>query len=84
MAERPVALPPVHTREEPVANLLFVCPTTSQLAPTGVDTDVQSLRAAWSKKLKVQCPHCGQEHELSVRETFIEGALRDASERRTG
>jgi len=41
---------------------------------------VQSLRASWSATLKVDCPHCGGAHEISVRETYINGALDDAAE----
>ena len=64
-----------------MASLLFTCPTTRQQAPTGIGTDVQSLRAAWSKKLRVNCSLCGEEHEISVREIYIEGALHDAVDR---
>ena len=61
-----------------MSSLLYTCPKTHQRAPSGIDTDVQSLRAAWSKTLKVNCPCCGQEHRISVRETFIESTLNDA------
>jgi hypothetical protein len=61
--------------------LLFTCPTTSQQVPTGIETDVESLRAAWKRTLKVSCPHCGEVHEISVRETYVNGALRDAVDR---
>jgi hypothetical protein len=64
-----------------MTSLLFTCPTTRRQAPTGVETDVQSLRAAWSKHIKVRCPLCGDEHEILVRETYIESALRDATDR---
>jgi phage FluMu protein Com len=37
---------------------------------------VQSLRAAWKATLNVKCPHCGKVHEISVRETYINGALK--------
>jgi hypothetical protein len=53
-----------------MASLLFTCPTTHQQAPTGIETDVQSLHAAWKAMLKVKCPHCGKVHEISVRETY--------------
>ena len=46
-----------------MASLFFTCPTTHQQAPTGIETDVQSLRA-------------GEVHEISVRETYINGALK--------
>jgi phage FluMu protein Com len=31
--------------------------------------------------LKVKCPHCGELHEISVRETYINGVLDDATDR---
>jgi phage FluMu protein Com len=34
--------------------------------------------------LKVKCPHCGEVHEISVRETYINGALSGASRRLHG
>jgi hypothetical protein len=58
-----------------MASLFFTCPRTRQLAPTGIETDVQSLRAAWKATLNVKCPHCGETHQISVRETFNNGAL---------
>jgi hypothetical protein len=63
-----------------MAPLFFTCPKTNQLAPTGVETDVQSLSAAWKATLKVNCPHCGEMHEISVRDTYINGALDDAAD----
>jgi hypothetical protein len=49
-------------------------------APTGVETDAQSLSASWRATLKVSCPYCGEMHEISVRETYINGVLQDAVE----
>jgi hypothetical protein len=60
--------------------LFFTCPTTQQRAPTGIETDVESLRASWSKKLKINCPLCGKRHELSVRETYTDAIMQDAIE----
>ena len=61
--------------------LLFICPRTNQQAPTGIETDVQSLSASWRAILRVDCPHCGEVHEISVRETYINGALDAAADR---
>jgi hypothetical protein len=58
-----------------MASLFFTCPTTHQQAPTGIETDVQSLGASWRAMLKVNCPYCGGVHEISVRETYINSAL---------
>jgi hypothetical protein len=64
-----------------MASLFFTCPITHQQAATGIETDVRSLHAAWKATLEVKCPHCGGVHQISVRETYINGALRDATER---
>jgi hypothetical protein len=64
-----------------MAQLLFICPKTNQQAPTGIETDVQSLRASWRATLSVHCPHCGEMHEISVCETYINGVLSDAADR---
>jgi phage FluMu protein Com len=64
-----------------MALLSFSCPKTHKQAPTGIETDVQSLRAAWRATLTVHCPHCGEMHEISVRETYIDVALKDANGR---
>ena len=50
-----------------MASLLYTCPETRQQAPTGIQIDAKSLRKAWSKKLKVQCPCCGNTHQFLVR-----------------
>ena len=39
-----------------MALLLFTCPKTNQQAPTDIETDVQSLSAAWKATLKVNLP----------------------------
>jgi hypothetical protein len=51
--------------------LFFTCPKTKQRASTGIEADLQSLRASWTKTLTVNCPFCGKVHELAVRETFL-------------
>jgi transcription elongation factor Elf1 len=58
-----------------MAPLLFTCPKTGKQTPTGIEIDAKSLRSAWSKSLKLQCPQCGKTHEIAVRETFVEFAL---------
>jgi transcription elongation factor Elf1 len=64
-----------------MAVLFFTCPNTRQRAPTGIETDVQSLRATWSERVKIHCSLCGGVHEMSVRETFVDSALLDATDR---
>jgi hypothetical protein len=62
-----------------MGSLLFTCPETNQQAPTGVETDVQSLRASWTSTLTIHCPLCGKAHDISVRDTYINSALDDAA-----
>ena len=64
-----------------MATLLFTCPNTNQRAPTGIETDVQSLSTSWKARLKVNCPYCGELHEISVRETYINDVLSLAADR---
>ena len=63
-----------------MAPLLFTCPTTHRRAPTRIETDPNSLAAAWKKTLKVECPHCGQVHRISVREAYITFAVQDGTD----
>jgi len=37
-----------------------------------------SLFFAWKATLKIKCPHCGDMHEISIRETYINGVLQDS------
>jgi hypothetical protein len=60
-----------------MARLHFTCPATKQRAPTGIETDVQSLRASWHATLKVDCPHCGGQHDIAVRDIYVDSALDD-------
>jgi len=50
-------------------SLYFTCPNTRQQADTGIMTDAESLRDTWSMTLNVNCPHCGEVHAVSVRES---------------
>jgi hypothetical protein len=72
---------PTAARASPsTSELLVPCPRTGRQVPTGIETDVQSLRASWKRMLTVDCPHCGEVHELSVREAYLGSALKDAGE----
>ena len=62
-----------------MASLFFTCPITLEQVPTGIEIDARSLQDAWKSTLKIDCPHCGEMHEISVRETYINGVLKDAT-----
>src|SRR3981081_3353890 len=50
-----------------MAALFFICPKTRQ--------------AAWTGTMKVDCPHCREVHDISMRDTYIEGVSQDDSDR---
>jgi hypothetical protein len=80
----PVAERPIGSRLRTRGVLLWPCssspaPKTNQQSPTGIETDAQSLSASWKAVLKVSCPCCGEVHAISVRETYINGVLQDAT-----
>jgi hypothetical protein len=55
--------------------LFFTCPKTRHRISTGVETSVEGLRRSWSKTLRLRCPHCAEEHEVAVRETYLNEAI---------
>ena len=63
-----------------MAPLLFTCPATRRRAPMRVETDAISLAAAWKKTLRVECPHCGEMHRVSVRDAYIAFAVQDGTD----
>ena len=63
-----------------MSELLFTCPRTGQQVPTGIEIDPQSLRASWKRRLRLECPHCSETHELSVSEAYLASALKGGTE----
>jgi hypothetical protein len=63
-------------------SILFTCPNTQRRASTGIETDVRSLTAVWSKNLEVQCTLCGEVHKMSVREAYVESTLSEVYQMR--
>ena len=54
---------------------LFVrCPKTNKPISTGIETDPESLARMQSTTFSIACPHCGQPHELKMRETYTNGS----------
>jgi hypothetical protein len=60
--------------------LEITCPRTQQRVPTGIVVDARTLALTWAMKMTVKCPHCGAEHEVAVREAYMNGLIRDAQE----
>jgi hypothetical protein len=62
--------------------LLFAhCPKTHQRISTGIETDISTLGKVWSSTVVVQCPHCGDKHDIKVRDAYTDHALSDESVR---
>ena len=55
--------------------LIVHCPKTCATINTGVATDYKALAEAWDRIVNVPCPHCGEEHEIKVRDAFIRGEV---------
>jgi hypothetical protein len=60
-----------------MASLYFICPKTRRRGPTGIETDLPTLQKSWSERLNINCQHCGEVHETSVRELYVDTALDD-------
>ena len=72
--------PAGHSDSEYMAPLSFTCPTTRRQSLTRVETDTASLATAWKKTLRVECPHCGEVHRVSVREAYIASVIQDGTD----
>jgi hypothetical protein len=55
--------------------LIFTCPETKERASVDIGTDAQNLRAAWKSRFQVKCPYCGEDHEISVRDAYLDDAI---------
>ena len=53
------------------------CPKTGQSAPTGIDTEYESLVTSWDRSLSIDCFHCGETHDVKIRDAFIAAAISD-------
>jgi hypothetical protein len=81
VAERRLALPPSIPGDCDGLVVLHLPENPAQEAPTGIETDAKSLQAAWTGILKVDCPHCHEAHDISVRDTYIEVVAQEDSDR---
>src|SRR5262249_17297651 len=79
VAERPVALPPVIYQGgvTSMPPLSFTCPKTNQQAPTGIETDVQSMSAFWKAMLKMNCTNCVEHRNTSMSAMTTNGTVED-------
>jgi hypothetical protein len=68
--------PPV-SEAASMTELLYTCPSTHQRAPSGITSDAKSLRASWSKMIKINCKLCGEVHRFKGNDIFCESVLQD-------
>jgi len=59
--------------------LIYCCPHTDRPLETGIGTDSDSLRQSWSDQIRFKCRHCGMEHNVMVRDAYVEFTVRTVS-----
>lgn len=59
--------------------LVARCPRDGRPVDIGIDTDYESLCRSWSRHIDFKCPHCGQSHVTTVRDTYIATAIAQLS-----
>ena len=62
-------------RPEMVATLQFTCEPTGGLVAYELPSDATTVKDLWSRRLMLNCPHCGHVHDFAFRQAFIRGAL---------
>lgn len=55
--------------------LIFICPQTGRQIETGIETDEDTLARVQRISMRVQCEHCGRQHQFHVED----GRLSDAA-----
>jgi hypothetical protein len=58
--------------------LAFSCPKTGRSITSGIEMDANTRRSTWNELIRLSCPHCGEQHEMSVSLAFIADASRTA------
>lgn len=54
-----------------MGTLTFTCPQTRRPIRTGIETDRYALLGVEFLTMRIACPHCGDAHELKVKEAHI-------------
>ena len=58
-----------------MADLFFRCPQTGRKIESGIVTDAASLSNVQELRVCLTCPHCGETHNLLIKD----GDLREAA-----
>lgn len=62
-----------------MGTILIRCPTTNELVPVGIDTDIDTFKSLPNVDAKpLRCPLCGQEHTWSKADAILETTGRAA------
>jgi hypothetical protein len=65
-------------RDEPQFGALsFHCPVSARTVSTGIYTDEHSVARLRTIRLRIRCPHCGDEHDIKVGDTFVSATIID-------
>jgi RNase P subunit RPR2 len=56
-------------------DLTIICPATGRRISTPIKTDATTLKNEWRSDVIVRCPHCGDEHHMTVGEVYVESVL---------
>ena len=52
--------------------LMMRCPVSGRAVNSGIFVHSEDVPGLARLRLRVRCPHCGEPHELSVSDTFID------------
>jgi hypothetical protein len=68
----------IQERNEPQFGALsFHCPVSARTVSTGIYTDEDSVARLRTIRLRIRCPHCGEEHAIQVGDTFVSSTIID-------
>jgi hypothetical protein len=63
-----------------VNDLQFRCPSTAKPITTSFRIDHATLVRSWSDLVRIHCPHCGEEHQIPLRDGYMSQVLGSARE----
>ncbi len=64
-------------REPQFGALSFRCPVNDRTVTTGIYTDELSLARMRTVGIRIQCPHCGEDHAIKVGDAFVSATIID-------
>jgi hypothetical protein len=67
--------PRKEARSGMVAKLQFTCETMGRLVTYELPSDATTVKDLWSRRLMLNCPHCGHVHGFAFRPAFIRSVL---------